>query len=145
MYSNRKQLLIIVLHFFDKFLSTVICTILVCITTKLWFHNSRVEFHLTKFIYLYLWSNVLLLFFQMKHKDSTPTSVEAGGGHGSKPIKEGLVSQIASKFQQHNSVNNKEIPSANPMIVRKKSDSILVFNKTSTSSMTSSIPSSSGN
>ena len=81
----------------------------------------------------------------MKHKDSTPTSVEAGGGHGSKPIKEGLVSQIASKFQQHNSVNNKEIPSANPMIVRKKSDSILVFNKTSTSSMTSSIPSSSGN
>ena len=77
----------------------------------------------------------------MKHKDSTPTSVEAGsgGGHGAKPIKEGLVSQIASKFQQNHTNNVKDIPS-NPMIVRKKSDSILAFNKTTTSSSSSSIP-----
>ena len=68
----------------------------------------------------------------MKHKDSS-TSAEAGGsssggGGYSKPIKEGLVSQIASKFQQ---TNNKDIPTTNPVIVRKKSDSILAYKASS--------------
>ena len=70
----------------------------------------------------------------MKHKDSS-TSAEAGGsssggGGYSKPIKEGLVSQIASKFQQ---TNNKDIPTTNPVIVRKKSDSILAYKASSSS------------
>ena len=76
----------------------------------------------------------LFLSLQMKHKDSS-TSAEAGGsssggGGYSKPIKEGLVSQIASKFQQ---TNNKDIPTTNPVIVRKKSDSILAYKASSSS------------
>ena len=81
-------------------------------------------------------SNSLFFFLslQMKHKDSS-TSAEAGGsssggGGYSKPIKEGLVSQIASKFQQ---TNNKDIPTTNPVIVRKKSDSILAYKASSSS------------
>ena len=90
------------------------------LATLVMVHTCDVEF-----IFLYI-------SLQMKHKDSS-TSAEAGGsssggGGFSKPIKEGLVSQIASKFQQ---TNNKDIPTTNPVIVRKKSDSILAYKASS--------------
>ena len=55
--------------------------------------------------------------FQMKHKEST----EAGGGvfAPTKPIKEGLVSQIASKFQNNETVVLRKKSSVTEPVVKE--------------------------